>query len=145
MIPTSLFLVVSSTVWMMGRPSPSFRDAAEIATFDWLAELAHPEDVVLTSYESGAYLPARVNARVLVGHDLEAKDAHKKRVLVDRFFDAATEGVWRQQFLTQYSVDYVFWGPTERNLGDFDPQGASYLQQAYEHDQHAVFIVRKRE
>ncbi|MGD8968994.1 MAG: hypothetical protein PVI07_15920, partial [Anaerolineae bacterium] len=141
MIPTSLFLLASSTVWMMARPSPSFRDAAEITALDWLATRSGTDDVVLTAYETGAYLPARVNARVLVGHDLEAKDADRKRAMVDRFFGATEDDAWRQRFLAEYGVDYVLWGPAERNVGEFDPVAAPYLQQAHEAEGYVVFAV----
>ena len=141
MIPTNLFLLASSSVWMMVCPSPSFRDTSEIAALDWLATRSRTDGVVLTAYETGAYLPVRVNARALVGHDLEAKDADRKRALVDRFFDATEDDEWRQRFLAQYSIDYVLWGPPERNAGEFDPNAASYLQQAHKAEGYVVFSV----
>jgi hypothetical protein len=141
MIPTSLFLLTSSTVWMMERPEPSFRESSEVAALEWLSTCSQVGDVVLTAYESGSYLPARVNARVLVGHDLEAKDADTKKELVERFFDEASEDAWRRRFLEQYGVDYVLWGPWERGLGGFDPAAAPYLRGAYDSGGHAVFEV----
>jgi hypothetical protein len=142
MVPTSWFMLTSSAAWMISRPAPSFRDTAEVVTMDWLDAHAEPDAVVLTAYATGAYLPARVNARVLVGHDLEAANAGKKNELVARFFDTTAEESWRKAFLTTYSVDYVFWGPVERHLGEFDPRGASYLDQVYDVKPYAVFAVK---
>jgi hypothetical protein len=141
MIFTSVFLLVASSAWMLGRPSPSFRDAAEVAAMDWLAAHSEPGDAILTACETGAYLPARVNVRVLVGHDLEARNAEKKRMLVDRFFDTSTDDGWRQRFLRDYSIDYVLWGPTERELGQFDPSTASYLRRVHAAEAYAVYAV----
>jgi hypothetical protein len=141
MTPTSVFLLVSSTVWIIGRPSPSFRDAAEILALDWLAKHSQVGDIVLTTYESGSYLPARASVGVLVGHDLEVRDAEKKRHLIERFFDATEDNAWRQRFLAQYGVDYILWGPAERGLGSFDPSDASCLRQAYGGEAYAVFEV----
>jgi hypothetical protein len=143
MVPTSLFILASSSVWMTSQPFPSFRDRAEVAVLDWLATHAQPQDAVLTAYDTGAYLPARVNARVLAGHDLEAMDAEEKKALIDRFFDVATDNAWRQQFLTRYGVDYVFWGPAERRLGDLDPNTVRYLSQAYQAEQYSLFTVEQ--
>jgi uncharacterized membrane protein len=84
-----------------------------------------------------------VNARVLAGHDLEAMDAEEKKALIDRFFDAATDDAWRRQFLTRYGVDYVFWGPAERRLGDFDPNTVRYLSQAYQAEQYSLLTVER--
>jgi hypothetical protein len=141
MIPTSLFLLASSTVWMTDRPAPPFRESSEVAALEWLSARSQVGDVVLTAYESGSYLPARVNARVLVGHDLEAKDADRKKQLVERFFDEASEDAWRRRFLVQYAVDYVLWGPEERRLGGFDPATAPYLREVYDSRGHTVFEV----
>jgi hypothetical protein len=142
MTPTVCLLIVSSTVWVMGRPFPSFRDTSEIAALDWLAARSRNDTVILTAYDSGAYLPARVNARVLVGHDLEAKDAEKKRALVERFFDTGEDDAWRQQFLAHYSVGFVLWGPAERNLGGFEPGAVPYLEQTYRAEEYVIFVVK---
>jgi hypothetical protein len=143
MIATNLFLLTSSSVWMTSQPFPSFRDRSEVALLDWLSTHAQPQDAILTAYDTGAYLPARVNARVLAGHDLEAMDAEEKRALIDRFFDTTTDDAWRQRFLTRYGVDYVFWGPAERDLGDFDPRTVRYLSQAYQVEQYSLFTVER--
>jgi hypothetical protein len=142
-IATSLFLLITSSIWMTSRPFPSFRDVGEIAALDWLAVRAQPGDVILTAYDTGAYLPARVHARVLAGHDLEAVQAEEKKARIDRFFDPATEEAWRKQFLTTYRVAYVFWGPAERHLGDFDPDTMGGLSQVYRVEEYSLFTVER--
>ena len=97
--------------------------------------------MVLASYETGNYLPARVAARSFVGHGSESIRADEKRSLVAQFFDAKTDDAWRQQLLKRYDVGYVFWGPGERRLGALDPKAASYLRQVYEADGYAIFEV----
>ena len=143
MIPTALVILASSVAWMMARPSPSFRDAAEVAALDWLAAHAEPQDVVLTAYDTGAYLPARANARVLVGHNLEAMDAEEKNEQVARFYRSGGDDAWRRQLLSGYGVDYVFWGRAERRLGRFDPRARTYLQEVYAAEDHIVFAVER--
>jgi hypothetical protein len=142
-IATSLFLLITSSIWMISRPFPPFRDSGEIAVLDWLAVRAQPDDVVLTAYDTGAYLPARVHARVLAGHDLEAVHTKEKKERIDRFFDPAADDAWRKQFLTNYRVDYVFWGPAERDLGDFDPDTVGYLSEVYQAGQYSLFTVER--
>jgi len=141
MVATSVFVLASSSAWMISRPSPSFRDIAEVTAMNWLSGQARPDDVVLTAYDTGAYLPARVTSRVMVGHDLETMNPEKKKELVNRFFDASSDEGWRQRFLTDYGVDYVFWGPAEKDLGQFDPDTASYLRRVYEAGAYTVFAV----
>ncbi len=86
---------------------------------------------------------ARVGARACVGLGPESVRADEKKALVARFFDAATGDDWREQLLAQYGVDYVFWGPAERVLGDFDAGQAAYLRQVYDAEGYAVFKVEQ--
>jgi len=143
MIPTSPVFLAGSSVWMLARPPLVFRDVGEIAALDWLAGRVRPDDVVLAAYETGNYLPARVGARVFLGHGLETVDAAEKEALVTRFFDATTDDIWRQRLLARYGVDVVFWGPAERALGAFDPRTASCLRQVYAGQGYAIFAVER--
>jgi hypothetical protein len=143
MLPTNFILMTGSSAWMFTRPAPIFRDTAEIAALDWLAERALSDDIVLTAYETGNYLPVRAVARVFWGHGLETVDADEKERLVTRFFDIETDDVWRRQLLTGYGVDYVFWGPVERALGGFEPGQAEYLTLVYDVAGYAVFEVNE--
>jgi hypothetical protein len=140
-LPTNVMLVAGNSMALRGQPAPVFRDVEEIAALDWLGGRVEPDDVVLASYGTGNYLPARVGARVFVGHGPESVDAGQKRALVARFFEQATDDTWRRQLLTEYGVDYVFWGPKEQDLGTFELTGAGYLQLVYEQSGYLVFEV----
>jgi hypothetical protein len=141
MLPTGLTLVAGSSAWMFARPSLIFRDTAEISALDWLAGQAEPDDVVLTAYDTGNYLPARVMARVFLGHGLETVKADEKKTLVARFFGVTVDDAWRCGLLEEYDVDYVFWGPLERALGPFDSHVLSCLRKVYEAGEYAIFEV----
>jgi hypothetical protein len=143
MLPTTLINVAGASAWMFMKPAPIFRDAAEVAALDWLAGQAQPDDVILTAYETGTYLPVRAMTRVFLGHGLETLAADEKTRLVSRFFNVATNDTWRKQLLAEYGVDAVFWGPVERELGGFDPRAAPYLQKVYEADGYAIFEVEQ--
>jgi uncharacterized membrane protein len=110
---------------------------------DWLSARVGFDDVVLTAYETGNYLPARAKARVFVGHGPETVRAEEKKALVARFFDEATGDAWRRELLAQYGVDYVFWGPAERARGAFDLTEVEYLVPIYEVGGYALFEVRE--
>jgi hypothetical protein len=141
LLPTNAMLVAGNAAALQGLPSPVFQDAEQIAALTWLDHQVRPDDVVLSSYETGNYLPVRARARAFVGHGPETTNADHKKALVARFFNAASDDRWRQGLLREYGVDYVFWGPAERRLGAFDPSTASYLQQTFSAQEYAVFGV----
>lgn len=138
---TNVMLVAGNARVLRFRSTPVYRDGGEIAALDWLSERIDAGDVVLSSYETGNYLPARALARVFVGHGPETVRFYEKKALMLRFFDATTDDVWRQGLLEEYSIDYVFWGSAERQVGDFDPGAAPYLQAIYGASGYAIFKV----
>jgi hypothetical protein len=140
---TNVMLVAGNAMVLRGRSAPIYRDVAEIAALDWLGEQVESDDVVLASYETGNYLPARVWARVFVGHGPETVRFGEKRALMTRFFDAATDDAWRRDLLEERGIDYVFWGPAERQVGDFDLQAVAYLREIYAVNGYAVFEVER--
>jgi len=143
LISTNLMLVAGNIMALRWRPSPIYRDVDEVVLLDWPGWRAGFDDVVLASYETGNYLPARTVARAFVGHGPESVSCAEKKLLVARFFDAATDDKWRQQLLEAYGVDYVLWGPSERMLGDFDPRRAGYLTLIFESGPYYLFEVRR--
>jgi hypothetical protein len=138
---TNVMLVAGNALVLRWRSAPIYRDGAEIAALDWLSERIDADDVVLSSYETGNYLPARARARVFVGHGPETVRFAEKKALMTRFFDAAAGDAWRQELLGDHGIDYVFWGPAERQAGDFDPGVAFYLRAVYDADGYAIFEV----
>jgi hypothetical protein len=139
---TNVLLVAGNCLALRGQPAPVYRNAGEIAALDWLHGQAGPTDVVLSAYETGNYLPARVWARSFVGHGPETVHFAEKKALVARFFDGETDDGWRYDLLDYYGVDTVFWGPAERALGEFDPNQATYyLWPIYDKDGYSIFKV----
>ena len=141
LLPTNAMLVAGNTLSLRPRPHPVFRDQGEIAALCWLSPRVGPADVVLTSYETGNYLPARAGSRAFVGHGPETVHADEKRALVATFFKATTEDGWRQDLLEAYDIDYVFWGPLERTLGNFAPRTVPYLREVHRVGDYTIFTV----
>jgi hypothetical protein len=140
---TNVLLVAGSCLALRGQPAPIYRDAGEVAALDWLSEQVVSDDVVLTAYETGNYLPARVGARVFVGHGPETVHFSEKKALMARFFDAETDDTWRRDLLEKHGIDYIFWGPAERRMGDFDPGQVSYLTPVYDAAGYTAFRVNE--
>lgn len=92
--------------------------------FQWLALRTRPTDVVLTSPNVGAWLPAWGNMRVVYGHPDQTLQAVQKRQAVVAWYaaegpedhcDALLEGAY--SYTGKYQVRYVLVGPQERALG----------------------------
>lgn len=120
---------------------PLFRPRLELEAMDWLRANAAPEQVVLSSYWSGSYIPYRGQNVVVVGQHFETVDFEDKRAQVEQFFAGNTADSWRIQLLQDYDVAYLFYGRSERELGDLNPAERPYLELAYENGETAVYRV----
>jgi hypothetical protein len=138
---TNVMLVAGNCLALRGQPAPIYRDRWEVAALDWLDGRVQLDDVVMGAYETGNYLPARAKARSFVGHGPESVRADEKKALVAQFFAGETGEQWRRDLLADYGVDWLFWGPVERELGTFDPYGAPYLRQVYNSEGYTIFEV----
>lgn len=124
------------------QPYPLFRPRGEVQAMDWLRGKAHPEDVILSSYFSGSYLPYRSGARVYLGHYYETIHFADKERDVDNFFQSSIDNTARVQFLSENQIRYVFYGQAERALGKFDPSQASYLLPVFKNADAVVYVVK---
>ena len=140
----SSFYVWLSGVALFGfvQPYPLFRPTAELQAMDWLRVNTIPNEVVLASYWTGSFIPARAGNVVFVGQRYETIRFDEKRQSAEKFFDGATDDAWRAALLREYRIAYVFWGKGERDLGAFDPDRASYLQRVFANEQARVYRVQ---
>jgi len=88
----------------------------EAAAMRWLLEHA-PDSVVLAAPRTGAWLPGQAGVRVVVGHPLETIDAPSKQAQVEAFWRGRLSSQDWQRLKEEYRVQYVFYGPAERQLG----------------------------
>jgi hypothetical protein len=137
MVPTNILLIGSGTLAVIARAAPIFRDGGEVKALDWLTTRAMYNDVVLSSYSAGNYLPARVGARVYIGLGTETAHVEEKRAAMKQFFAASTSDEWRAQFLRQEHITYVFATPEDK----FSPGNTHSLSPVYQAGGYTVYQV----
>lgn len=135
-----LLLDVSVTA-ALRQPYPFFRSDAEMEATAWLREHAQDRDVTLSAYQTGNYLASRVGYPVVVGHWAETVDWQQKMEQTKRFFDRATDEDWRRALLERYGIDFVWFGPQERSLGEFAPSQFDLLRPAFTNEEITIYVV----
>jgi len=114
-LPTTLFLLIATSTAALHAPDVHlFFSANEAAAFEWLRESAPHDSVVLAAPETGLFLPAWADVRVLYGHPFETVDADAMKLKVEQFFAGEND---RADVIREHGVDYIFFGPRERKLG----------------------------
>jgi hypothetical protein len=139
---------MSSAVLIMGgllasrRPGePVFLPAEQAAVFLELQDKSESRTVVLTSFETGNALPAYAPVRVLGGHGPESIRQFELRPEIVRFFQSDTSDVFRMELIERFNIRYIFWGPFERLLGDWQPAAAGYLKEIARQGDYALYQV----
>jgi hypothetical protein len=109
--PLSNALVWASvTGAALARPPGVFLSRAEA---DALAALPAGA-LALAAPDTGAFIPARSDARVLYGHPFETVDAEAEKQAVTDFFTGRVDVA---RFLSDRKIDAIFFGPREAALG----------------------------
>jgi hypothetical protein len=140
-LPSNLYLLLSVSSMALQHNSALFYERHEAEAIDWLKDNTRHSDTVLASYEIGRLIPARAGNVVFIGHIIETVQVERKRELAASFFQADSSDDFRRALLTEYGIRYVFHGPRERQLGDFDPLEASYLTPAYSNSSVTIYRV----
>ena len=140
-LPTNLYLFAWRFVELRRHDYPFYLSQGEIAAIRWLEANADPDDVVLSAFTPGHFIPGLAGTRAFLSNAVMTMDFVAKRAMVQRFFQADTPDEERRQLLTRYGVDYVFYGPAERALGAYEPDRAPFLEPVFEEAGTAVYRV----
>ncbi len=138
---SSLVLLLGTTVLVVSRSPLVFEEQPVLVAMDWLAGHAPRQSLVLGAFHTGNVLPGRALVRTFVGHGPQSANADVKEAQVAAFFDAATPDDQRRVLLAAYGVDYLFYGPRERVLGDFSPGAVGYLRPVYDNGSVQIYQV----
>jgi len=111
---SNLLVYVATFGGIQKRDPAIFLTGDEAKAFDWLAKETPPGVIVLAGPQTGLFIPARTDARVIYGHPFETVQAQTHKQAVADFF---TGRLAPDSFFVLYPVDYIFYGPREKQLG----------------------------
>jgi len=139
-LPSNLYVLASLGVTAIQHPYPFYHEQAEVEAVDWLAAHTSSDDTVFTTYWTGSYVAARAGNRVFLGHWAETMNYAQKTEEAKTFFGQASDE-WRKELLREYNISYLFYGPRERALPGFEPEGKPYLVESYSNRLVTIYRV----
>jgi len=117
MLPSNLLIYVSTLSAGQRHDAAIFLTSDEAAAFNWLASNAPVGAVVLAAPDTGLFIPAYTDQRVIYGHPFETIDATAKQKTLEDFWAGRLSSA---TLLAQYPAQFLFYGPRERALGQPD-------------------------
>ncbi len=118
--PSPILTLFSLRVNVVNHNPLLFLTRNEYEAMQWIESNTAPDDLVLSSPETGLMLPAYTGRRVVYGHPFETVDAEQEKAGVERFFTDLDGGAGLA-YLAVREVDYVFVGTREKALGYLQP------------------------
>jgi len=139
--PSTLILLFGGMLSAMNPGMPLHRPALEAAAFVELGQQASAGSLVMASYTTGNALPAWAPLRVVIGHGPESANLEAMERLVQRFYDESTSEAERRQILAGLGVNYVFNGPQEAELGEWNASQSVYLREIIRRGAYVIYEV----
>jgi len=122
-----LFLVVPSTIilpFLLTKTAvttpdfPTYIPTSEISAANWLSQNSSADDLILAAYPMGNYLPRLILGKVFLGQLDLTTNLPGKLALVEQFWQPETSLAWREAFIQEWGIDYIYIGQYEAELGD---------------------------
>lgn len=133
-------LILTSTISIAtSQRYPYFIHDYEAEALVWLGEHNESQDTVLSSCITGSFIPAWAGKRVVIGHYAETIRFEEKASAVLEFFALDTPDEVRRAIVQRFGVAYLFYGPNEQALGDYDPSGDPLWQCAFTNDHITLY------
>jgi hypothetical protein len=139
---TNLYLVGWRVLDLNRHEYPFYLTRDEVLAFDWLEEQTPPDEVVLSAFIVGHFIPGLTGDRALLGNAVMTLDFDTKREMVKAFFDPRTYDSERLALIREYSIRYVFYGPAERALGQYDPGKSSLFAEVFSSPRVKLYAVQ---
>ena len=115
-IPTNLIILLTGFQAIQTHDELIYMTAGENQAFDWLRLNSDPDALILAAPDTGLLIPAYTGRRVIYGHPFETPHADEAEAQVTHFYLTGDLAI-----LEVYPVQFIFYGPRERNLNPSFP------------------------
>jgi hypothetical protein len=139
---SNLYLWADVTrIALLEQPDLFFRPQDEVDAAAWLHEHGDKTAVTIGAYQTGNFLAAQTGIPVVLGHWAETAAYEEKTAVVSQFYAADTQDTWRQTVIDQYNIQFIWHGPREKAVGQFQPAEIDYLTPVYYNDTITIYQV----
>ncbi len=140
-IPTNVYLLAWRFVDLSRHQPPYYLHRDEVAALRWLEANTSPDDVVLSGFDVGQYIPGVAGNRAFLGHWAMTAGIYDKQERVAAFFNPDTPDEERRDTLCRFGVRYIFYGLKERELGSLPAGWLPYLEAVFQTPQVTLYRV----
>ncbi len=134
---TTFALVPEFSLYIQSRPEKYFYPRKLTAALSWISTNTQPDDFVLGAERTGEFVAQVTGRRVFIGHEMETLNYDAKTDEVKQFYLGNLPPDW----LAQYPVQWVVYGPYERNIApNFHP--SANLELVFQNDSIQIYKMK---
>jgi hypothetical protein len=115
---------------------PLYLEKTELEAINWLKENSDSEDIVISGYKIGNYIPRVSGNRVFLGHWAQTIDFDSKKKLVQKFY---SDQIQRIKIIENYDIKFIYYGYEERKKGTIIPNDK--IRQVYNNKNIIIYEV----
>ena len=139
-IPTNLLILLSGRYAVQTQDQHVYLWQDERIAFLWLESNTADDALILAAPETGLFIPAYTGRRVIYGHPFETVNATEEEKSLNAIFAGNVGSTELESFVVARGVDYIFYGPRERDLGPIPSLPDSDL--VYHQGQVMIFATK---
>lgn len=140
---SSIYILAGMIIVGLERWPEFYPSSQVMAGARWLAAETSTEANILAALPTSRIIPAYTGRRVMWGHPMETPFMAQRQIDIPYFFSTSASDAERVSLLNRYQIDYIFYGPDEQALGEFQPQSAPYLEPIFQNDRATIYAVVK--
>lgn len=118
---------------------PYFLSSEIKQAFHYMDTRTSKNDIVLSSYAIGNFIPAQSGNTVYLGHYDQTLNAPEKYKDVLQFYGKKTSCVWRHAFLKKQNIRYVFFSSEERSLRGLKTLSCPFLTPVFQEGNTVIY------
>jgi len=137
---TNIILILVALHGIQTRDPLLYLTRGESQALQWIEKETHPNALILASPQMGMFIPAHTGRRVIYGHPFETVNAQAEETAVLAFYQGNLPGsIPPSSFLVDREIDFVFYGPREKKLGDIS--SISNLVLVYQSQEVEIYSI----
>jgi len=142
LLPTTLIIFAGSILALRSPGRPLYRSRAEVEAYEFLAETARFDEVVLARFEIGNPLPAWAPVRVIIGHGPESIGLAELQPAVEHIMNEGFSSARAEALIQNKPIDYLYYGLPVNKVVAWSPWSAEELELIFSNDEAAIFRWR---
>lgn len=123
--------------WIRDGGFPYYLSDDVIEGMNWLEQNTSRDDVVLSTWGTGNFIPRLSGNTVYLGHGAQTINAYQKHLQAESFFSGTMSEFEQKQLLIQNNISYIFSGPYEQKGGEI-PDSATRV---FQNDEVGIYYV----